>query len=74
MSEYEILYYASQVADDAFQAAVVKQFGAKQAGTMRYASGLHNKETKTAAKAYWQAATAMLDAKRAADKAGKAAA
>ncbi len=67
-AEYESLYYAAQVADEVFQAAVVAQFGRKQAGTMRYASALHDGATKAAAKAYWTAAAKMLDAKRAMDR------
>ena len=32
----EALYHAAQKADDDFQAAVVRQFGAKEAGDARY--------------------------------------
>jgi hypothetical protein len=42
------LFDAALKADDLFHAAVVKQFGAENAGTMRYLTTLHNDETRTA--------------------------
>ena len=56
------LYAAANKADDAFQAAVIKQFGKNNAGTMRYMGSKHNAETKAASSAYWIAANAWLDA------------
>jgi hypothetical protein len=62
-SEFEARYAAAKIADAAFQAAVIKQFGRKNAGTMRYMGSKHNAETKAAAERYWIAANHMLDAK-----------
>jgi hypothetical protein len=53
--------------DDLFQAAVVKQFGKKRAGDMRYAGSEHNEATRQAGTAYWNAINAYLDAKKAAE-------
>lgn len=63
------LYKAALAADDVFQAAVIRQFGRKNAGTMRYLGSEHNAETKSAAVAFWQANKEMLDAMEAARKA-----
>ncbi len=54
------LYKVALAADDAFQAAVVKQFGKKNAGDMRYQPKLHNAETKAA----YQVFSAASDAWR----------
>jgi len=62
--ELENLYYAQVAADDAFQAAVVKQFGKKRAGDMRYQPKLFNSATAQACEAYHQAAHAFLDYRR----------
>ncbi len=54
-------------ADDEFQAAVVRQFGKKRAGDMRYDSREHNVETAEARKRYHAAIAtwhAHLDATR----------
>mgnify|MGYP001598312016 CR=1 FL=1 len=58
-------YRAALAADDTFQAAVVKQFGRKNAGDMRYQSKQHNTETKAAAEAFWIASNALVDANQA---------
>ena len=63
--EIENLYYAHVAADDAFHAAVVRQFGKKRAGDMRYQPKLFNSATAQACEAYHQAAHAFLEAKRA---------
>ena len=55
------LYKVALAADDAFQAAVVKQFGKKNAGDMRYQPKLHNAETKAAYEAFSAASDAWLN-------------
>lgn len=59
----EALYGAVEAADKAFHAAVVRQFGKKHAGDMRYCSGEHNAETKAAADKYHLAAHKLFEAK-----------
>ena len=44
----EALYRAAQKADDDFQAAVVRQFGAKEAGDARYQYRTFNPATQRA--------------------------
>src|SRR5260370_747225 len=58
---YELAYHAMLKADGVFHAAVIRQFGRKNAGTMRYISSQHNPETKAAAEAYWVACADFLD-------------
>ncbi len=65
MKKAVALYRPMMDADTAFQAAVIKQFGRKNAGTMRYASRQHNAETAAAAEVFHQAAHAYLEAARA---------
>jgi hypothetical protein len=43
--EIERLYRNALLADEAFQRAVVAQFGEKLAGDMRYMTARHNEET-----------------------------
>jgi hypothetical protein len=59
----ETLYNEAIKADAAFQAAVVAQFGEKNAGTMRYKRSLFNLATLAAADAFAVATAAFLDAK-----------
>lgn len=56
------LYKAALEADKRFQAQVIRQFGERNAGTMRYVSSKHDRETRAAATEYWEAANAMLAA------------
>ena len=55
------LYEGMQKADEAFQAAVIRQFGKRRAGDMRYTGSLHNPATKAAAMAYWDASHRWLN-------------
>lgn len=55
------LYNAALEADKRFQAQVIRQFGRKNAGTMRYIASKHDDDTRKAATEYWEAANAMLD-------------
>jgi hypothetical protein len=55
-SKRDRAYAALEEADSRFQAAVIKQYGHKNAGTMRYCTDLHNPETRAAAEEYWTAA------------------
>ena len=52
------LWRGAQEADEAFHSAVVKQFGRKAAGDMRFQSSTHNAETKAAAEFYRRAQAA----------------
>jgi hypothetical protein len=61
----ERLYHMAILADEQFQAAVVKQFGAKQAGDARYMTARHNLETCLAGDAKRMADDAYLQAVRA---------
>lgn len=70
-TEIDRLYAIAQAADDKFQAAVIRQFGRKNAGTMRYVSSKHNEATKAAATAYWEAANAAVSAMQDARKEGR---
>lgn len=60
-AEYFALYNAAQRADDEFQAAVVRQFGKRTAGTARYQSSRHNAEVKALADRYHVAANKLVD-------------
>lgn len=62
------LYTAMVQADTDFQSAVIKQFGSKRAGDMRYQGSSHNQVTRLASESYWRASKAFLDAKDAASK------
>jgi hypothetical protein len=53
-------YRESQLKDEEFQAAVVRQFGSKNAGIMRYVGSKHNAATKAAADAYWESANRLV--------------
>ena len=66
--ELENLYRSAEKADAEFQAAVIRQFGKRNAGDMRYRGSRHNAETKAAAERYWVAINAFLDASEAARK------
>jgi hypothetical protein len=50
-------------ADEAFQRAVVAQFGASKAGDMRYRSQAHNDATREARQRYHDAAESLRMAK-----------
>jgi hypothetical protein len=60
---FEAQYKITKAADDVFQAAVIRQFGRKNAGTMRYLGSKHNAETKAAAEMYWIEANRLVDIK-----------
>lgn len=60
-ADYTEQYKITQRADDAFQAAVIRQFGKRNAGDMRYRSSLHNAETRAAANAYHVEANKLVD-------------
>ncbi len=47
------LYNEMNAADAKFTKAVIKQFGKKNSGDMRYRSTKFNEATKAAAEAYW---------------------
>ena len=57
--DYTKEYQAALDADRVFQAAVVKQFGWRKAGDMRYRNDLHNAETKAAGDAFKAATDAL---------------
>ncbi len=48
-------YYAAKAADDAFQAALVKQFGPTAAGDYRYLPHTHNADVAAAREAFRKA-------------------
>ena len=56
------LYAIAQRADDEFQTAVIRQFGKRNAGLMRYASAKHNPETASASERYHIAANEAVQA------------
>ncbi len=63
------LYDEMNAADVVFHKAVVKQFGKKRAGDMRYRSTKHNNVTKATAVVFWEAANRYCAAIEAARKA-----
>lgn len=58
-SEREALYNAALAADQAFQRAVIAQFGKRRAPGMRYQSAKHNQETTLARLAFHAASDAL---------------
>jgi hypothetical protein len=59
------LYRKAQKADDAFHAEVVRQFGVRRAGDMRYRTETHDAQTRAAGEAYVRASEAARLAYRA---------
>jgi hypothetical protein len=55
------LYTAAKVADDEYQAALVKEYGPKRASAMRYVGPHTSEEVKAARKKYIDAVNLWLD-------------